>query len=51
MTSVGLSLFKYCSVYFFGFDICVSIILPIISPNIIGILLGWIGLGLVSYLL
>ena len=44
--------FKYCSVYFFGFDICFfSMMFLIISPNIISVLLGWDGLGLVSCLL
>ena len=42
--------FKYCSVYFFGFDICFFMMFLIISPNIISVLLGLDGLGLVSCL-
>jgi NADH-ubiquinone oxidoreductase chain 5 len=34
-----------------GFNVCCFYNILIISPNIISILLGWDGLGLVSYLL
>ena len=37
-------------VYFIGFDVCCVTFL-ITSPNVISILLGWDGLGFVSYLL
>jgi hypothetical protein len=43
--------FEYLSFFLLVVMFIISIIFLIISPNVISILLGWDGLGFVSYLL